>query len=107
MLAHDPARILIIRPSALGDVCRSVPVLASLRRAFPKSAIDWVVQDDFAAAISAHPALDETIRFPRARLANWWRNPRTAFEAVQWLMELKRRNYELVLDCQGLGRSGL
>lgn len=102
-----PHRILIVRPSALGDVCRTVPVLASLREAFPEARIDWVVRDGYAAAIAAHPDLDEAIPFPRARFARWWRSPRVAAEVRGWLRDIGRRRYDLVLDCQGLGRSGL
>jgi heptosyltransferase I len=107
MKDHPPERILIIRPSALGDVCRSVPVLASLRAAFPQSRIDWVVQDDFAAAIAAHPALDELVHFPRSRFAHWWKRPGRGLETLNWFRHLRSRGYELVIDCQGLGRSGL
>ncbi|HWB20901.1 MAG TPA: glycosyltransferase family 9 protein [Phycisphaerales bacterium] len=102
-----PQRILIIRPSALGDVCRTVPVLASLRQAFPEAEIDWVVQDDFAPAISAHPALSSVVAFPRHRFATWWHNPFAAWELVQWLTKLRRTHYDIAIDCQGLGRSGL
>ncbi len=52
----QPSRILIIRPSALGDVCRTVPILTTLRQAWPDAVIDWVVQSEFAAAIASHPA---------------------------------------------------
>jgi len=100
-------RILIVRPSALGDVCRTVPVLVTLRRAWPQAVIDWLVQAEFAAAIESHPALDEAVRFPRQQFARWWRSPAVAREVAGWLRGLARRRYDLVLDCQGLGRSGL
>jgi len=103
----QPRRILLVRPSALGDVCRTVPVLASLRQAFPDAGIDWVVQDTFVDAVRAHPAVDEVIPFPRRRLAGWWRSPRVAREAVRWFADLRRRRYDVVYDLQGLGRSGL
>lgn len=99
--------ILIIRPSALGDVCRTVPVLASLRRAFPGAAIDWIVQEEFIPAVAAHPDLTAAVAFPRSRLAAWWKNPRSLLEALRWLGAIRRRKYDLVLDCQGLSRSGL
>lgn len=102
----DPQRILIVRPSALGDVCRSVPVLASLRKAYPNSRIEWLVQDGFVDAIKAHPALDEVIPFPRELFASWWRNPIVAFEMLRWFIALRKRRYELVIDFQALGRSG-
>ena len=103
----QPSRILIVRPSALGDVCRTVPILATLRRAWPEAVIDWVVQADFAAAIACHPGLNEAIRFPRREFGRWWRNPSTAVALARWLADLRRRRYDLVFDCQGLGRSGL
>jgi lipopolysaccharide heptosyltransferase I len=102
----SPRRMLIVRPSALGDVCRTVPVLASLRRAYPDAVIDWVVRDTFTGAIAAHPGLTEAIPFPRARFTRWWR-PAVAGELRRWLRGLRERRYDLVLDCQGLGRSGL
>ncbi|UCD74756.1 MAG: glycosyltransferase family 9 protein [Phycisphaerales bacterium] len=102
-----PQRILIVRPSALGDVCRTVPVLASLRRAFPEGRIDWLVQDDFAPAVAAHPDLTDIIGFPRAAFGRWWRSPRQAGALFRWARELRRRRYDLAIDCQGLGRSGL
>ena len=103
----DPSRILLIRPSALGDVCRTAPVLVSLRRRFPNAHIDWLVQEEFAGAIEAHPDLNGVIRFPRKAFAGWWRNPRTAGAVWRWLRDLRRQRYDLVIDCQGLLRSGL
>lgn len=105
-MPEEPQRILIIRPSALGDVCRTVPVLATLRRAFPDAAIDWLVQEEFAPAILAHPALTEVLPFPRSRFARWWRDPLVGWELLGWLGGLRQRRYDLVFDCQGLGRSG-
>lgn len=104
---RHPARALIIRPSALGDVCRTVPVLVTLKRAWPNARIDWMVQDSFAAAIEAHPDLGRMVPFRRAALAQWWRSP-TAFAAlVRWMRELRGERYDVVVDCQGLLRSGL
>ncbi|MEO1008432.1 MAG: glycosyltransferase family 9 protein [Planctomycetota bacterium] len=102
----DPERILLVRPSALGDVCRTVPVLAALRRRWPDARIDWLVQDGFAQAIAAHPALTEAVPFPRRRLSPIGRPDRMA-AAARWALGLRRRRYDLVLDCQGLLRSGL
>lgn len=106
MKTGAPERILIIRPSALGDVCRSVPVLASLRAAYPSAVIDWLVQDTFRDGVSAHPALTSVVAFPRREFGAWWRpGVFGAFRA--WLGSLAQAGYDLVLDCQGLARSGL
>jgi lipopolysaccharide heptosyltransferase I len=104
---RQPERVLIIRPSALGDVCRTVPVLVTLKRRWPSARIDWLVQDSFAAAIENHPDLGRVVPFPRAGLANWWRSPAALAALKRWLGALRRERYDLVLDCQGLLRSGL
>jgi len=100
-------RILLVRPSALGDVCRTVPVLVSLSRAMPEAAIDWVVRDSFTDAVAAHPDLNEVIAFPRQRFASWWRNPAALRAMIGWQGALRTRRYDVVIDCQGLLRSGL
>lgn len=102
----QPGRILLIKPSALGDVCRTVPVLASLARAWPEAEIHWLVQDGFVDAVSAHPDLDRVIPFPRGRFGRWMRSPAVARELLEWTRRLREADYDLVLDCQGLSRSG-
>ncbi len=101
-----PERILIVRPSALGDVCRSVPVLASLRRAYPAARIDWLVNDAFREAIAAHPMLDGVVDFPRKRLGRELRTLRFA-GPLAFARELRAPRYDLVIDAQGLLRSTL
>ncbi len=100
-------RILIVRPSALGDVCRTVPVLASVRAAYPSAEIDWLVRDVFAEAVSAHPMLTRVIPFAREELRAWWRSPRAAGTLRQFMRGLREARYDVVLDLQGLARSGL
>jgi len=102
-----PERILLVRPSALGDVCRTVPILASLRRFHPAARIDWVVNEGFVPAIEAHPGLSNAIAFPRSRFGAFWRSPAVLGDLWRWAAGLRRTRYDLVLDCQGLSRSGL
>lgn len=104
--ASEPERILIIRPSALGDVCRSVPVLAALRARWPHATIAWLVQDAFADAVAAHPALSEIVPFPRRELSPLAR-PDKLLAALKWGNQLRCRRYDLAIDCQGLMRSGM
>lgn len=102
-----PRRILIVRPSALGDVCRTVPLLWSLRAAYPRATIDWVVEDRWMDALKSHPALSEAIPFPKRKFRSFWRSPAIARQALRWLLALRSRRYDLVIDAQGLARSGL
>ncbi len=90
-------RILIVRPSALGDVARSVPTLVSLKRAFPEARVDWLVRRGFDDTIRHHPDLHQPILFDRRR---WGRSPGLC-------VRLCRQHYDRVYDFQGLTRSGL
>lgn len=101
----DPNRILLIRPSALGDVCRTVPVLASLRARWPETRIDWLVNDAFAPVIESHPALTNAVHFPRKKFGKW-HSPSAMRALNRWMRNLRATRYDLVLDCQGLFRSG-
>lgn len=101
-----PQRVLLIRPSALGDVARTVPLLVSLRDAFPGAKIDWLVQDSFIDVVRAHPALSEALPFPRAEFSRWLRSGRMD-RLWSYLASLRARHYDLVIDAQGLARSGL
>lgn len=101
----EPSRVLIIRPSALGDVCRSVAVLASLRAAYPRAAIDWLVQDGFADAVRHHPMLTRVVEFPRGPISASLKRLRVE-PLREFLRGLREASYDLVIDAQGLGRSG-
>ena len=41
-------RILLIKPSALGDVIHAVPVLVKLRRRYPDARINWLLSAPLA-----------------------------------------------------------
>lgn len=107
VLKTVPERILIIRPSSLGDVVRTVPVLVSLRRAYPKARIDWLVNDAFLPAVEHHPDLTRAIAFPRKRIGEQVQHLKLG-EVRAWARgNLREPRYDLVVDVQGLARSGL
>ncbi|MCG3179159.1 MAG: Lipopolysaccharide heptosyltransferase 1 [Phycisphaerae bacterium] len=103
----DPIRrILIIKPSALGDVVHGLPVLHGLRVVHPAAHIAWMIRPAFADAIRGHRELDEVILFDRRRYGQAWRSPGAMRDLVRWLWGLAERRFDLVVDLQGLFRSG-
>src|SRR4029077_13475516 len=98
LLDFDAQRICLIKPSALGDVVQTLPLLGMLRRRFPTATVSWVVRRDLADLITGHPDLTEVIPFHRD---GTWR------ESRQFLGLLKRRRFDLVFDLQGLFRTGV
>jgi lipopolysaccharide heptosyltransferase I len=98
-------RVALIKPSALGDVVHALPVLAALRHKFPSARITWVVNGSYQPLIEGHQALDETIAFDRGALKGGWRS--AARTSLSLARELRKRRFDLVIDLQGLARSGL
>ncbi|MFT3786412.1 MAG: hypothetical protein QM770_09625 [Tepidisphaeraceae bacterium] len=105
-LPSAPKRILLIKPSALGDVVHGLPILALLRRRFPKAHIAWLVAPAFSSLLNGHPLLDEVIRFDRRGDAD--AGPlRGAIAFSDLVRDISNRNFDLVIDLQGLARSAL
>ena len=105
MLNYDPQRIALIKPSALGDIVHSLPVLRALRRRFPRSHIAWVVNRRYEPLLRGHPDLDAIIPFDRSAA------PQGCFcgslRFARFLQQLRRQRFDLVIDLQGLLRTGL
>ncbi|NNM85663.1 MAG: glycosyltransferase family 9 protein [Phycisphaerales bacterium] len=102
--SNGPQRILIIKPSSLGDVAATLPLLCDLRRLYPHSKIDWLIRPAFAELINGHDALDEVILFQQGHLARWW-SGRGVGAAASLRRKLKANKYDMVFDAQGLLRS--
>jgi heptosyltransferase-1 len=105
-LNHSPRKILIVKPSAIGDIVHTLPVLNLLRCKWPEAHISWLVGSAFADLLRGHPQLDEIIMFDRKRLGRGWYDPREAIRLAKFLRDLGKRQFDLVIDLQGLHRSG-
>jgi len=106
--ADTPDRVLIVKPSALGDVVTAMPVLRGLRRAFGRDLhVSWLINTNCADLIAHDSDLDECILFERKRLGRAWRSAGAARELMKLLKALKRGRYDWVIDLQGLLRSSL
>src|SRR5215468_9295985 len=59
------SRILLIKPSALGDIVHTIPVLVKLRARYPRARIDWLITPENAEVVRHHPALSNVVLFAR------------------------------------------
>ena len=104
-LKQPPERIAIIKPSALGDIAHSLPVLSALRQLFPKTHISWIVNRGYAPILEGHPDLNAIIPFDRGAFRKGWITGSIAYS--RFLRHLRRQRFDLVIDLQGLLRTGL
>ncbi len=98
-------RILLIKPSALGDVVHTLPVLTKLRARYPDARIDWLVTPENAELIRNHPALSNAVLFARRDYARL--TPANIGSLVNLAREIRSTRYELVVDLHGQFRSAI
>jgi heptosyltransferase I len=99
--------ILLIKPSALGDIVMALPALSALRRSFPRARLHWLIRPEFAPLLEGHPHLDEVLLFDRRFLGQAWHNGTARRSLFSLVARLRRRHFDAVLDLQGLFRTGL
>ncbi|HVX09991.1 MAG TPA: lipopolysaccharide heptosyltransferase II [Pirellulales bacterium] len=107
LAAEDFRRILLIKPSAVGDIVHALPVLVRLRERYPAAQIDWFVTPENADLVRHHPALSNVVLFDRRRYARFGREWHATKGALNLLGTLRRNRYDLVVDLHGQLRSAL
>ncbi|MGD1088601.1 MAG: lipopolysaccharide heptosyltransferase II [Verrucomicrobiota bacterium] len=95
-------KILILKPSSLGDVIQALPVLRLLKRHLPGSEIFWWIDSALAPLLEGDPDLTGVIRFERRR----WASPVHWPEMFRSIRRLREQDFDWVIDLQCLARSG-
>src|SRR5437870_7784828 len=99
------SRILLIKPSALGDVVHTLPVLVKLRARYPAARIDWLITPENAEIVRFHPALSNVVLFARSDFLKRGRRWRAVLAFLDLLKKIRRAKYDLVIDLHGQARS--
>ncbi|MEX0617862.1 MAG: lipopolysaccharide heptosyltransferase I [Pseudohongiellaceae bacterium] len=100
-------RVLIVKVSSLGDVIHTLPAVTDARRAHRDLVFDWVVEENFAEIPGWHSAVDKIIPIS---LRRWRKNPVSSLfgeEFSNFRKNLQETHYDLVIDAQGLIKSGM
>jgi len=97
-------KILLVKMSSMGDIFHVFPAITDLARQLPDAEIHWVVEEGFAEVAAWHPGVARVIPFGMRR---WMkkRNGASVREFFAWVKELRRTEYDLILDAQGILKS--
>jgi heptosyltransferase I len=101
------SRILLIKPSALGDVVHTIPVLVKLRARYPRARIDWLITPENAEVVRHHPALSNVVLFARRDFAKRGQRWRAMLGFFDLLRQIRQAKYDLVVDMHGQVRSAM
>ncbi len=88
-------KILIVKLSSIGDIVHTLPALAAIRRALPKAEIAWAVGRGAAEILRGNKLLDNLIEIDTRSISGGSRQ----------LRELRRYEFDVALDFQGLLKS--
>ena len=105
--AKTPSKILIIKPSSLGDIIHSLPFLGAVKRRFPDAEIHWLVARGLHVLLENHPLISKLwiINKDAWQTASYVR--KTVHEIWDLYRGLGREGYDVCIDLSGLLRSGL
>ena len=87
-------RILLIKPSSLGDIVHAMPACAAIRRAYPKARLTWLVKRQWAGLVERIDGVDRV--WPVKSTFKGW---------LSQVPALRTEHFDLVVDLQGLFRS--
>lgn len=104
--ADAKKNVLVVKLSSMGDVIHTFPVVRAIKKNDPDTQIVWVVSDVYKELVELSPYVDEVILFRRKKLGKIWKQS-VVSQIKDFIMELREREYDAVLDLQGLLRSAL
>lgn len=90
--------LLVVKPSSFGDIIHGLQVVESIRSQLPDTHITWIVRDIFAPLVKSAKTVDDILIYERKGGIR---------KFVDLLKEIRQKEYDIVLDLQGLARSGL
>ncbi len=106
----DP-RIAIVKLSSMGDVIHALPVLCGLKKQWPRSRISWLVEAAAQDLLKGHEDLEQVIVLDTKTWRRQLKHLSSAKQAWQAITQAKRQlekcKFDMVLDLQGLIKSGL
>ena len=91
----------------MGDIIHALPVAHDIRQALPDARIDWVAEESFADIPPLAPAVEKVYVTAFRRWRNSPFSVKTRREVSALKAELQAEHYDIVIDIQGLIRSGL
>ena len=91
-------KILVIKPSSLGDVIHGLRVMKQVHSFFQDAKIDWVIKEELSGILKASGFIHQI--FPYQRKGGM-------YSYLNLILKIRRNKYDYIFDLQGLLRSGI
>jgi heptosyltransferase-1 len=97
-------KIAIVKLSALGDIVHTMVALQFIKAHNPSIQIDWIVEQQFAEILKHNPDINQ-IRPVHLKALKQQKS--LLFREIQTVRRYANRDYDLIIDAQGLLKSAL
>jgi heptosyltransferase-1 len=112
-LADQAPKILLVKLSSLGDVLHNLPIVWDLRKRLPNAKIDWIVEEGYVHLLEPLRTTEMFRGIDRIIPVAFRRWRKNLFSIKTWReffamrKSLQATTYDVVLETQGLLKSGL
>ena len=100
-------KILIIKPSAFGDILHALALLDRIKTAYPNVSVSWVVNRAYADMLRENKLIDSMFIFDREKWGRKRNILKTFKESKKFIGLIRKKQFDIVIDLQGLFRSGV
>ena len=100
-------KVLLVKMSSLGDVFHALPAVQDAYQQVPNLEIHWLVEEAFADIPNWHPAVTKVIPIAWRRWRKNLSNGDVRAEMKAFYKDLRRTEYDIVLDAQCLIKSAV
>ena len=107
IIKNTPKKILIIKPSSLGDIVHSLPFLHAISKRFPQAEIHWVVARGLHTILAGHPLIKKLWVIDKDKWKKLSNIFETLREVIAFWRDLRKEGFDISVDLSGLLRSGL
>lgn len=102
--ANKTYKFCIVKLSAMGDIIHAMVALQFLKKKFPNSIIDWVVEDGFKSVLENNPHIHKILPVNLKKIK---KNKLEIFNQIKLLKKYSQNNYDVIIDAQGLLKSAI
>ena len=97
-------KICIVKLSAMGDIIHAMVALQYIKKQYPTSKIDWIVEENFKDIINNNPHITNVLPI---NLKSIKKNKSNIFKEIKLLRTYSKNQYDIIIDAQGLLKSAI
>ncbi len=100
-------KVLLVKTSSMGDLIHTLPAVTDARRFCPDIEFDWVAEESFTEIPRWHPAVQRVLPVAMRRWRKILHRKAARLEISAAIQLIRERQYDLVIDAQGLIKSAV